>query len=313
VRRSNRLIILLGVFLAVAGGLMTAVLVSNGGGGSAAVATPSVTPEPTTTIVVASRDINLGDKITADMVETQTMKVSEAAAQGDDTFQNVNQVIGKVAGGRITAGQILIGSRDFLQAGTAVEGQDIAGAIASGMVAVSMQVDQINGVGTLLVPGDRVDIIVSVYVEQIELSAKDSKGVQIDLAGGAHVTTKMVIQNRKVLLTLLPPVETAAVAGESQAPTPTQATVVNSGRQMIVILEVKPEEAEVIRWAQRAEKQDPQNYIDLSLALRSDKDATAADVTTSGITFKMLVDKYGVLPPDPRGILPSDLAKGISW
>ena len=45
---------------------------------------------------------------------------------------------------------------------------------------------------------------------------------------------------------------------------------------MMVILEVTPDEAEILRWAQRAEKTDPQNYIDLSLALRSDKDNDAA-------------------------------------
>jgi len=30
---------------------------------------------------------------------------------------------------------------------------------------------------------------------------------------------------------------------------------------MIVIVEVQPDEAEIIRWAQREEKADPQNYI----------------------------------------------------
>ena len=82
---------------------------------------------------------------------------------------------------------------------------------------------------------------------------------------------------------------------------------------MIVVVEVTPEEAEVIRWAQREEKVDPQNYITLSLALRSDKDNDAPAVTTAGITFKQLVTIYGVLPPDPRGIIPADLAKQISW
>jgi Flp pilus assembly protein CpaB len=320
VRRSNRLIILLGVFLAVAGGLMTAVVLTTGSGdgGKSAVASPTPTPEPLTTVVVAKQDINLGDRITADMVGTESLTVSQAAALGGDTFTSVNEVIGKVAGGIITTGQVLLGSRDFLKAGTMVDGQDIAGAIATGMVAVSMQVDQINGVGTLVVPGDRVDIILSVYTEQISLTTTDKAGTAITLTGGSAVTTKMLIQNRKILGTLLPPVENTgggAVTNPSQGPaaTPTQAVVQNNSRQMIVILEVTPADAEVIRWAQRAEKQDPQNYIDLSLALRSTKDSDLPETSTTGITFKMLVDKYGVLPPDPRGNLPPDLAKGVSW
>ena len=299
---------------------MTAVVITSSGGvnGPTAVASPTPTPEPLTTVVVAKQDINLGDKITAAMVGTESLTESQAAALGGDSFTSVGQVIGKVAGGNITTGQVLLGSRDFLKAGTMVDGQDIAGAIASGMVAVSMQVDQINGVGTLVVPGDRVDVILSVYTDQVALTAKDSSGNPISLAGGQAVTTKVVIQNRKVLATLLPPVEatgagTGATSSEAPLATPTPAVVQNSGRMMVVILEVTPADAEVLRWAQRAEKQDPQNYIDLSLALRSSKDNDLGEVSTTGITFKMLVDKYGVLPPDPRGNLPPDLAKGVSW
>ena len=82
---------------------------------------------------------------------------------------------------------------------------------------------------------------------------------------------------------------------------------------MPLIVEVMPEEAEVIRWAQRAEKLDPQNYIDMSIALRSDQDNSLPNSVTPGITFKMLVDKYGVLPLDPRAIIPPDVARQLQW
>ncbi|MGA3056673.1 MAG: Flp pilus assembly protein CpaB [Candidatus Limnocylindrales bacterium] len=320
-KRSNRLLILLGVFLAVAGGLGTMVLISGnntGGGGGGASASPTPTPEPLTSVVVAKQDINLGDKITAAMVATKQMTVSAQAALGD-TYSDVNQVIGKIAGGKITSGQVLLASRDFLAPGTVAEGQDIAGAVGTGMLGVTVEVDQVNGVGTLLVPGNHVDVILSVYMDQLELKAKNASGSEIDLKGGVHVTTKMVIQNRKILITLLAPTEATAntvpAAGASGVPVakPTAQVVQNTGRHMLVVLEVKPDEAEILRWAQREEKQDPQNYIDLSLALRSDKDNDLPPVTTPGITFKMLVDKYNVLPLDPRGVLPPDLAKGISW
>ena len=104
-------------------------------------------------------------------------------------------------------------------------------------------------------------------------------------------------------------------SGGSATPEPksTTALMTNSSVHMQVILEVTPDEAEVIRWAQREEKVDPQNYITLGLALRSDKDNDAPPVTTPGITFKQLVTIYGVLPPDPRAIIPVDLAKQIAW
>ncbi len=94
---------------------------------------------------------------------------------------------------------------------------------------------------------------------------------------------------------------------------PTAPIVQNTGRHMIVFVEVKPDEAEILRWAQREEVVDPQNYIDLSLALRSSQDNDLPDATTPGITFKMLVDKYGVLPIDQRAIIPADIAKNIQW
>ena len=319
-KRSNRLIIVVGVFLAVAGGLMTVFTLSSGTANPTP-ASASVAPsqEPTTTVVIAKQDINLGDTITAAMVDTKQMTVSQAAALGSDTFSTVGQVIGKVAGHGIVSGQVLLASRDLASAGTWTAGQDLAGSIATGMVAVPMLVDQVNGVGTLIVPGDHVDIILSVYVAELSLTAKDQSGTAIDIKGGSDVTTKTVIQNRKVLATLLPPAggSAAATPAAGSSPRPTSQTtpslIQNDNRTMIVVLEVKPDEAEVLRWAQRAEQTAAQTYIDLSLALRSSKDDALPNVTTPGITFKMLVDKYGVLPVDPRAILPPDLTKGISW
>ncbi len=323
-KRSNRLIILLGIFLAVIGGLGTMVVLnsSSGGGGiGGSSATPTPTAEPVTTVVIAKTDINLGDKITAAMVGVTKMTISQQEALGTDTFSDVNQVIGRIAGGKITSGQVLVASRDFLSPGTMADGQDIAGAVASGMLGVTMEVDQVNGVGTLLVPGDHVDVVLSVWMDQFGISGgKTSGGSSLEIKSGTQVTTKMVIQNRKILATLLPPPDTttsnatAAPKGSAgPAPKATSALVQNTGRHMLVILEVKPDEAEILRWAQREEKTDPQNYIDLSLALRSDQDNDLPNANTPGITFKMLVDKYGVLPPDPRAVLPPDIARGVSW
>ena len=181
---------------------------------------------------------------------------------------------------------------------------------------MAIELDQINGVGTLIVPGDRVNIILSVYVNQLALANTNNPKLPITLDGGKDVTTKMIIQNRKVILTLLPAPDAAApVTNASAAPiaAPTTPTVHNSGRHMVAIIEVKPEEAEIISWAQRQEKSDPQNYIDLSVSLRSDKDNALPNAVTPGITYKMLVDKYGVLPPDSRAIIPLDIARELQW
>jgi Flp pilus assembly protein CpaB len=319
VKRSNRLLILFGVFLAVLSMVGVIVVAGGGSGTGSAKASPTPTPEPQVPVVIAKVDIKLGDKITGDMVETQPMKVSERDALGGDTYSTTTQVIGKIAGGTITKGSVIYSDKSFLQPGSFLAGADLASAVAPGKVAVSMEVDQVNGVGSLLVPGDHVDLILSVWMDQLHITNDNASSKwKIELAGGQQVTTKMVIQNRKILATLLPsPEAVAPVANPGGSPTPqpksTAQTVTNGGVHMIVVVEVLPDEAEIIRWAQRAEKADPQNYITLGLALRSDKDNDAPAVTTPGITFKQLVTIYGVLPPDPRGVIPADLAKQISW
>ena len=315
-KRSNRLLILLGVFLAVIA-MMAVVVIGGGGGAGGAKATPSPTKEPTVGVVIAKVDMALGDRITADMVEVQTMTTSERKALGVDTFSNPIQVVGKVVGGQIIKGTPLTTSA-FLSPGSITKGQDLASAIAPGKVAVAMEVDQVNGVGTLVVPGDYVDVIVSVWVDSLKIKKTDERsGWTVEVGGEKDVTTKMVIQNRKVLVTLLPAAEATeapkAAASKTPEPKSSSESVTNTGQHMIVVLELLPEEAEILRWAQRQEITDPQNYITLSLALRSDKDKDAPPVTTQGITFRQLVTVYGVLPPDPRGIIPADIARQITW
>ena len=321
-RRSNRLLILIGVFLAVLAMVGVIALSGGGGGGGGGQnqpkGTPTPTPEPKVAVVIAKTNINLGDKITADMLTTEQLTISAVAALPGDTYSQPSSVVGKVAGGTIDKGDILYADTSFLQPGTFVAGQDLASGVASGKVAVSMEVDQVNGVGALLVPGDHVDIILSVWVPEIQLSQTTSNGIKVSVGGGQDVTTKMVIQNRKVLATLLPPPQEngnvpASVGSGAPVAKPTPETIANAGSHMIVVVEVLPEEAEVIRWAQREEGAGTQNYITLGLALRSDKDDDAPNASTLGITFKDLVARYGVLPLDPRAIIPPDLAAKISW
>jgi pilus assembly protein CpaB len=313
-------LILVGILLAVIAFVGVIAVAKPGGTSGETSATPTPTLEATTPVVIAAKDISLGSTITSDMVSVQQVTVSQAAAYGNDTFASVDQVRDKVAATDIKKGDPLHNGVDILhiQPGGVAQGQTISSTIDPGFVAVSMEVDQTNGVGTLIVPGDHVDVILAVYVDQIALTTTDTNKTAITLPGGQQVTSKMFSQNNKVLATLLPaetPVPVAAGAAASATPTASASlgSVSNNGQHMIVIIQVKPDVAEVIRWAQRTEKADPQSYIDLSLALRSPKDDSTPDVTTLGVTFSEMVTRYGVLPPDPRGILPASLAAGIKW
>jgi Flp pilus assembly protein CpaB len=327
VKRSNRLLILLGLLIAISGSLAAMAYVAGsggGGGGNQPAATASATPEATVPVVYATKDIAAGTTITADMVNTKPMTLSAKALLGVTTYSAVAQVVGGISGVPIKAGDVLA-SGELLSPGSVVDGKSLSGAIDKGMVAVSMELDQTNGVGTLIVPGDHVDIILTVYVEQLAITGKDAAGTEISLAGGQQPTSKMIFENCKVLATLLPPAQVvptvapaAGVTAAPVAPQVTSPTVQLTGRHMMAIVEVFPEQAEVIRWAQRAETLGVQNYVDLAFALRSTADngdpvSANTGSKTSGNTFSVLVAKYGVLPPDPTGIIPQSLGIKVQW
>jgi Flp pilus assembly protein CpaB len=340
VKRSNRLLILLGLLLAISASLIVVVTVSSGGGGggggdNGSLASPAPTSEPKVTVVCAkpNNDIQVGATITADMVTTCTVSVADRDKAGTGTFANISDVVGKIAGETISKGSIIAASQDFYANGSVVAGKSLSNSIKPGKVAVSIQVNQTNGVGTLVVPGDHVDVILSVYIDQMAITEtfSNTTGVSSLAAGGSRLTSKMIFRNCRILATLLPadisaaPAAAAAVAPVPSGPVATAApstgAVQYTGRAEIVILEVTPEEAEVVRWAQRAETSGAENLVDLGLALRSNSDnGTDADLATvpgsgqpGGITLSQLISVYGVLPPDPLSTLPSALGAKVHW
>jgi Flp pilus assembly protein CpaB len=342
VKRSNRLLILLGLVIAISAALGAFALSGSSGGGggggggdNTALATPASTSEPPVTLVCAKKaaDIQVGTTITADLVEPCTKTLSERDNAGPGTFTNVSDVVGKIAGETISKGSIVVASKDFYTNGSVIAGKSLSNSIKSGMVAISMEVDQTNGVGTLVVPGDHVDVILTVYIDQMAITEPSTGNSAIvpQLEAGSRLTSKMIFRNCRILATLLPaslaaPTQAAAPAPVQSGPIataePSSDIVQFTNRAEFVILEVTPEEAEVVRWAQRAESQAQANYVDLGLALRSSADngadlATvpggAKDAQPGGITVAQLISVYGVLPPDPLSTLPSALGAKVKW
>ena len=328
-KRSNRLLILLGLLIAIGGGALAVAIAGSGGGGGggsnpAASATP--TPGPQVQVVVASTGISAGTIIDKTMVKTTSKSISDLTGLGGNTFSSVNDVIGRVAGTNIVKDQILVTGADLLTPGSAIDGKSLSGAIDKGFVGISMELDQTNGVGTLIVPGDRVDMILTTYVTQLSISAKDSLGTQIS-TGGAALTSKLVLQNCKIISTLLPPTTTSGTVPATAAPGssaavaayPSSATVQFNDRHMIAIVEVTPEQAELIRWDQRTEQASTQMYIDMAFVLRSSQDDATDPMSSNpftqipGITLSEIISKYGVIAPDPLSSLPNPLGSKIQW
>jgi len=273
-KRSNRLVLLIGFFLAAVAFFAIIFLLGGGGGGG----------EPgegvnESTIVVAAQDIPLGTTITDALVSTQKVKETEKPV---GAFTLESEVIGQTVTTQITRGQVITATA---WATTTVD-PNIARLLEPGRRAMSVRVDQVSGVGTLIKPGDRIDLVIGITgADKFPVVTIDPQTDQTTVIPGLNATSvKAIVQNLEVVGTLLPPVQQQE-GGENADP---NAPALNEQNQ-IVILAVSAQEAEVIRFGQ----------IDgsITLILRSPEDAEApADVTT-GITLRQLVDAWAIIPP----------------
>ncbi len=290
-KRSSRLIILVGALLAVAafGGILW-----YGSQGGTTPGSASATGATTTKIVQAATAISLGTTITANQVVVKEVPVTSAPV---DAFSDPSQVVGRIARQQINAGDTIT-TADFASGNTA-QGDQIVKALKPGFRAIAVQVDQNSGVGTLIQPGDRVDLVMGIkiqtYVAPTGVGAAASQLPQ-PVPGGPQLSVKDIIQNLEVLGTLTPPVTTTSNGQQQAQPAPSAGAPVGlTGQQMIVILAVTAQQAEVIKYAQVNAADNADTPI--SVILRGPADASAPPDKTSGIVLKTLLDQYGVLPP----------------
>ena len=313
-KRSNRLILLIGVLLAAVAFVGVIMISSTPGGGGQATPTP---PPTTAKVVEAKLDLPAGTKLTAAMV--QLVEVPILASTGD-SIPDTSLAIGKRIFRAVSSGE-QIGFSYFTESGAALSVTD---SIPKGLRAMAVQVDQVTGVGTLIHTGDSVDIIVAF---EIQLTGTDpvNKNNVINV-GPPSTSVKLVLQNVTVIGTLLPP-PVAGNAAPSQAPAPSgqvqapvQAGTNLTGQNEIVIVAVTANQAEVIRFAQikaQAGQVQDRGLTAITVILRSPKDYQAIDAAgspvldsngipmtvvpplekTDGVILKTLIEKYGVLPP----------------
>jgi Flp pilus assembly protein CpaB len=310
-KRSNRLILLIGLFLAVVAFVGVIILTGNTSTGGV---TPGPSPSPTTAKVVkAAVDIAAGTNVTTSMVSLDEVPV---AAAGPDTIPDPGLAIGKTVRRTVTKGQTLFYSF-FVSSGVET---NVTDALPKGLRAMAVQVSQVTGVGTLIQNGDHVDVVISMKIQTVAPDAKNPP--QVINIGTPEGSVKMVIQNALVVGTLLPPVPvspqaspTPAPSGQASQGSQGPSTSLNGQSEMVVVA-VTANQAEIIRYAQLYA--DPAAGDNISLVLRSPKDYIQVDANgkpvldangapvsvvppvdkTDGIILKTLIDKYGVLPPD---------------
>ncbi len=288
-KRSNRLVLLVGVFLAIVA--FVAVLFLRPGGGD-----DPATREPTeAATVIATVDIPLGARITAEMV---TVQQKPLAGRDVDAFGDTSQVLGQTVRQAVVKDAAITGRT--LTGGQAGQILDIR--VPPGRRAITVQVDQVTGVGTVIKTGDYVDMVIGIRADKFPVITTNPQDDTFTVVSGINGTSvKLLLQGMQVLGTLLPPAPAAAQGQEGQQPAQGQQGTALTGQQEIVALSVDAQMAEVIKFAQMDGE--------ISLILRSADDfldpltgqpidpAPLPDPTT-GIILKSLVDRYGVLPPE---------------
>ena len=258
--RSNKGLILLGLFLGLVSAVLIVVYLSNaGGGGGGEVSGAEVTP-----VVVASLEISAGTRITEGMVETKDIAVNAVLA---GAFQDTEIVIGQVARVPFVAGEQVIPTK-VTATGAAiavdVENPPLAYVIPEGKRAVAVQVSNVIGASGLIRPGDYVDVILAVQI-QVGSGDGNSDGSQNQIA-------QTILQN--VLVLGVDQDVTRAVVSEGEEP-----PVVGDGTEAnpeatTVTLAVSPAHGEVLTVAEACAT--PR----LALALRGFGDSTPVTTRT---------------------------------
>ncbi len=285
-KRTNRLILVVGILLAAVAFVAIIFLFNNQGGGGGGGNLPQGS------VVVASRDIKLGDTIQERDVTTNSIPLSQ---EQPDQFRNPGEVIGQVARTDIAKGANL---NQAMFSGTGAP--SIAKDLPSGMVAMAVRVDAATGVGTLILPGDRVDVVMTLEITPVSVTPGQEGAPPAVAAQDALKTpsSKVLLQNvevRAVLGATASGTADTATAGGGTVPdlaAATQVVILGMTTQQAEVLEYVTQKAQVKAMASTAAP-----GLNITLLLRSPKDKDAPAVETTGIVLETLIKEYGVLPP----------------
>ena len=281
-RRTSRLVLLLGIFLAA----LTFVVVlflgqgTNNTGGPGTGSQP--TPPPNVSVITAAVDIPVGTVVTADTVSTLfTSKTVPANAAETNVLLDNSQAIGKTFRANILTGQ-QVHSTDF-------QNRAIPITVPTGKRAFPIQVNELTGVLNLLDVGDTVDLAISLRGDAFPVVQVLADGSVTVVSGINPLSVKipLLMQDIQIIGVLDAPAP-APAEGQQGAPAPSTKPVI-TGANKLLVLAVTPQQAEVLLFARTT------GTLDAILRPPSDAGQTAE---TTGVILKTLVDTYGILPPE---------------
>jgi Flp pilus assembly protein CpaB len=294
VKRSNRLVILVGVLLAVLAFVAIVILLNSPGTGGT-----DEPLEPTTeNVLVATRAIAIGEPVTPDIVEVQ--EVDPEAVQGTP-LRDESAVAGQPALFAVPAGSQVTGETIGTTQGN--PSTDIPRLLEPGEKAITFQVDRVTGVDFLVKPGDSIDIVLSQSITVLQETADSAANEDPEAAPRFEAitglenqrTVKAILQDKRVLYVsstraIEPePVDTNGDGVIDQADEQPAQAVVDS---VIIVFAGTEQDAEVIKFAQN----DLGEVGSLTAVVRHADDDAIEE--TLGITIDQLVEEFGLRIPN---------------
>ena len=288
-KRSNRLVILVGVLLAVLAFVAIVILLNQR-------ETPVAPEETTDTVLVANEPIDIGEPVTPDKVTAE--EVQPDAVIGT-ALTDPSAVSGQPARFAVPEG-----SQVSAQAIGTDESPitDIPSLLNPGEKAIAFQVDRATGLDFLVKEGDTIDIILSQQINVLQETADSAANPDVNAPPRFEVvaglenqrTVKAVLQDKRVLYvsatnaTEPAPVDTngdGVIDAEDEQPVE---AVLDS---VIIVFAGNAQDAEVIKFAQ-----NDFNEVGALTAIVRHADDDEVE-TTLGITIDQLVTEYGLRIP----------------
>lgn len=281
---------------------------------------------PQRQVLVALQDIPRGTIIGQDMVGMQSYPADTLQDVEADLILSPELAVGKIARTDIARRQPVLAGMLLEPTKGRIGGSDAALLLPEGSVAMAFRVDQLSSIAYALQPGDHVDVLVSLWLTDLDpdfqsklpnkmiVTNPDGSTTEMTLGraengpGGGQVVaipsegqrsrlvTQLTLQNLLVLgvgnwpdeETKPVPTPTPGGPQSNQRPTP-------PGLPNVITLALSQQDALVLKYAQEA-------GASITLVLRRNGDE--GQVSTTSVTLQYLIDRFGIeIPPKlPFGV-----------
>ena len=301
-KRSNRLVILVGVLLAVLAFVAIVILLNS------QEPQQGVVEDATETVLVANEEIEIGEEITPDKVREE--EVDPDAVVGTP-LRSTTELQGQPAIFSVPADS-QVSAETIGRVGQGIV--DLPALLNPGEKAIAFQVDRVTGTNFLVKPGDTIDIILSQSISVLQETADSAANPDAEAPPRFETVTglenqrtvKAILQDKRVIYVSATraiepePVEDTNEDGviDDRDEAPVQGVI----DSVIIVFAGTAQDGEVIKFAQNA---DGEAGALTAIVRNADDEGVIED--TLGITIDQLVEEYGLRIPNIVEQLTEDL------